>query len=33
VSLNFMGTITHVIDDVGAVTPAGTVPSNVVSYP
>jgi carbohydrate binding protein with CBM56 domain/chitobiase/beta-hexosaminidase-like protein len=33
VSLNFMGTITHVINDTGAVTPAGTVPSNVVNFP
>jgi hypothetical protein len=33
VSLNYMGTITHVINDTGAVTPSGTVPSNVVNYP
>jgi len=33
VSLNYQGTITHVINDTGAVTPTGTVPSNVVSYP
>jgi Chitobiase/beta-hexosaminidase C-terminal domain len=33
VSLNFMGTITHVINDTGAVTPPGTVPVNVVNYP
>jgi Chitobiase/beta-hexosaminidase C-terminal domain len=33
VSLNFMGTITHVINDAGAVTPSGTSPSNLVSYP
>ncbi|WP_232836600.1 chitobiase/beta-hexosaminidase C-terminal domain-containing protein [Lentzea terrae] len=33
VSLNYQGTITHVINDVGAVTPPGTVPVNVVSYP
>jgi hypothetical protein len=33
VSLNFQGTITHVINDTGAVTPTGTTPSNVVSYP
>nr|WP_189259620.1 chitobiase/beta-hexosaminidase C-terminal domain-containing protein [Lentzea flava] len=33
VSLNYQGTITHVVNDVGAVTPPGTVPVNVVSYP
>jgi hypothetical protein len=33
VSLNYQGTITHVINDTGAVTPSGTTPSNVVSYP
>ncbi|MEC3981462.1 chitobiase/beta-hexosaminidase C-terminal domain-containing protein [Amycolatopsis sp. H20-H5] len=33
VSLNYQGTITHVINDAGGVTPPGTVPSNVVSYP
>jgi hypothetical protein len=33
VSLNYQGTITHVINDTGAVTPPGTTPSNVVSYP
>jgi hypothetical protein len=33
VSLNYQGTITHVINDTGAVTPTGTVPSNVVNYP
>ncbi|MEU3462796.1 chitobiase/beta-hexosaminidase C-terminal domain-containing protein [Streptomyces sp. NPDC006733] len=33
VSLGGNGTITHVINDTGAVTPAGTAPSNVVSYP
>ncbi|MER5867375.1 chitobiase/beta-hexosaminidase C-terminal domain-containing protein [Kitasatospora sp. NPDC002040] len=33
VSLNYQGTITHVINDTGAVTPTGTVPVNVVSYP
>ena len=33
VSLNYMGTITHVINDTGAVTPTGTTPSNLVSYP
>jgi hypothetical protein len=33
VSLNFMGTITHVINDTGATTPSGTVPVNVVNYP
>ncbi|MFI6099843.1 chitobiase/beta-hexosaminidase C-terminal domain-containing protein [Lentzea sp. NPDC051213] len=33
VSLNYMGTITHVVNDVGAVTPPGTVPVNVVNYP
>ncbi|MET8763710.1 chitobiase/beta-hexosaminidase C-terminal domain-containing protein [Lentzea sp. NPDC004782] len=33
VSLNYRGTITHVVNDVGAVTPSGTVPVNVVNYP
>nr|WP_030466446.1 chitobiase/beta-hexosaminidase C-terminal domain-containing protein [Lentzea aerocolonigenes] len=33
VSLNYQGTITHVINNVGAVTPPGTVPVNVVNYP
>jgi hypothetical protein len=33
VSLNTQGSITHVINDTGAVTPSGTAPSNVVSYP
>nr|WP_233439598.1 chitobiase/beta-hexosaminidase C-terminal domain-containing protein [Lentzea atacamensis] len=33
VSLNYQGTITHVVNEVGAVTPPGTVPVNVVSYP
>ncbi|GAB3008078.1 chitobiase/beta-hexosaminidase C-terminal domain-containing protein [Amycolatopsis acidiphila] len=33
VSLNYQGTITHVIDDAGAVTPSGTAPSNVVNFP
>jgi len=33
VSLGYVGTITHVINDTGAVTVTGTVPSNVVSYP
>ncbi|SFR24700.1 Chitobiase/beta-hexosaminidase C-terminal domain-containing protein [Lentzea waywayandensis] len=33
VSLNYQGTITHVINDVGAVTPPGTVPVNVINYP
>jgi hypothetical protein len=33
VSLNFQGTITHVINNTGATTPSGTVPSNVVSFP
>jgi hypothetical protein len=33
VSLNFQGTITHVINDTGGVTPPGTVPVNVVNYP
>lgn len=33
VSLNYQGTITHVVNDVGAVTPPGTVPVNVISYP
>jgi hypothetical protein len=33
VSLNFKGTITHVINNAGATTPSGTVPSNLVSFP
>ncbi|MFB9690615.1 chitobiase/beta-hexosaminidase C-terminal domain-containing protein [Amycolatopsis plumensis] len=33
VSLNYRGTITHVINDTGGTTPSGTVPVNVVSYP
>ncbi|HKN56535.1 MAG TPA: hypothetical protein VJX66_28850, partial [Amycolatopsis sp.] len=33
VSLNNRGSITHVINDTGATTPAGTAPSNVVSFP
>jgi hypothetical protein len=33
VSLNFMGTITHIINNTGATTPSGTVPSNLVSFP
>ncbi|HET6706150.1 chitobiase/beta-hexosaminidase C-terminal domain-containing protein [Amycolatopsis sp.] len=33
VSLNYRGTITHVINDTGGVTPSGTVPVNVISYP
>ncbi|GAA4657706.1 MULTISPECIES: chitobiase/beta-hexosaminidase C-terminal domain-containing protein [Amycolatopsis] len=33
VSLNYQGTITHIINDTGAVTPSGTTPSNLVSYP
>jgi hypothetical protein len=33
VSLNYRGTITHVINDTGGVTPSGTVPVNVVGYP
>ena len=33
VSLNFQGTITHVINNTGATTPSGTVPSNVVNFP
>ncbi|MEV8515115.1 chitobiase/beta-hexosaminidase C-terminal domain-containing protein [Dactylosporangium sp. NPDC051484] len=33
VSLNFKGTITHVINDTGATTPSGTSPVKVVSYP
>ncbi|GHH67894.1 hypothetical protein GCM10018781_23890 [Kitasatospora indigofera] len=33
VSLNYQGTITHVINDTGAVTPTGTTPVNVVAYP
>jgi hypothetical protein len=33
VSLNYRGTITHVINDAGGTTPSGTVPVDVVSYP
>ncbi|MEU9690105.1 chitobiase/beta-hexosaminidase C-terminal domain-containing protein [Amycolatopsis japonica] len=33
VSLNYKGTITHVINGAGAVTPPDTRPSNLVSYP
>ncbi|WP_405010131.1 chitobiase/beta-hexosaminidase C-terminal domain-containing protein [Kitasatospora sp. NBC_01539] len=33
VSLNYQGTITHIINDTGAVTPTGTAPVNLVSYP
>ncbi|AXI80948.1 hypothetical protein [Peterkaempfera bronchialis] len=33
VSLGYMGTISHVINDTGGVTVTGTVPTNVVSYP
>jgi hypothetical protein len=33
VSLGNVGTITHVINDTGAVTPTTSVPTNVVSYP
>jgi hypothetical protein len=33
VSLNTRGSITHVVNDTGAVTPSGTAPSNLVSYP
>jgi hypothetical protein len=33
VSLNFQGVITHVINNTGGTTPAGTVPVNVVSFP
>ena len=33
VSLGGVGTITHVINSTGAVTPSNTTPSNVVSYP
>jgi hypothetical protein len=33
VSLNFKGTITHVINDSGATTPSGTAPSNLVNFP
>ncbi|GAA2143631.1 chitobiase/beta-hexosaminidase C-terminal domain-containing protein [Kitasatospora kazusensis] len=33
VSLGGQGSITHVVDDTGASTPPGTVPSNVVSFP
>ncbi|WP_240521796.1 RICIN domain-containing protein [Amycolatopsis vastitatis] len=33
VSLNYQGTITHVINGTGATTPSGTKPVNLVSYP
>ncbi|MFB7948853.1 hypothetical protein ACFC6L_28505 [Kitasatospora phosalacinea] len=33
VSLGYQGTISHVINDTGGVTPSGTVPVNVVAYP
>jgi hypothetical protein len=33
VSLGGVGTITHVINTTGAVTPSNTTPSNVVSFP
>ncbi|MEV4517010.1 chitobiase/beta-hexosaminidase C-terminal domain-containing protein, partial [Dactylosporangium sp. NPDC049525] len=33
VSLNFKGVITHVINDTGGTTPAGTTPVNVVNFP
>jgi hypothetical protein len=33
VSLNYRGTITHVVNDTGDVTPTGTKPVNVTSYP
>ncbi|MEU5262589.1 RICIN domain-containing protein [Amycolatopsis sp. NPDC021455] len=33
VSLNYQGTITHVINSTGAATPSGTKPVNLVSYP
>ncbi|MFC1426500.1 chitobiase/beta-hexosaminidase C-terminal domain-containing protein [Streptacidiphilus sp. N1-12] len=33
VSLGYVGTISHVINDTGGVTPTGTAPVNVVSYP
>jgi len=33
VSLNYQGLITHVINDAGAVTQPGTVPTNLVNYP
>ena len=33
VSLNYQGTITHVINSTGDTTPAGTKPVNLVSYP
>ncbi len=33
VSLNHQGTITHVINDLGASTPSGTKPVNLVRYP
>jgi uncharacterized repeat protein (TIGR01451 family) len=33
VSLGGVGTITHVINNTGAVTPSNTTPSDVVSFP
>ncbi|WP_199439736.1 chitobiase/beta-hexosaminidase C-terminal domain-containing protein [Umezawaea beigongshangensis] len=33
VSLNYKGTITHVVNDTGGVTQPGTVPTNVINYP
>jgi hypothetical protein len=33
VSLNYQGTITHVINTTGDTTPTGTKPVNLVSYP
>jgi hypothetical protein len=33
VSLGNVGTITHVINDTGGITPTDTTPSNVVSFP
>ncbi len=33
VSLNYQGTITHVINNTGGTTPTGTKPVNLVSYP
>ncbi len=33
VSLGGVGTITHVINDTGAVTASNTTPTNVTSYP
>jgi hypothetical protein len=33
VSINGQGVIDHIVNDAGAPTPPGTVPSDLVSYP